>query len=229
MRAALLGSTLAVAVLAARRANLVGRAYALLYDQLNSRAERAFLGNIRDGLLSNAVGRVLEIGAGTGINLEHYPKNGNLEILVTEPDPAMLTRARRRAALLGRDVEFRQAGAHPLPFPDQSFDTIVFTLCLCTIDDPEAALKEARRVLKPEGKILVLEHVRSERPELSVWQDRLEKPWGVIAGGCHPNRDTKGMIERAGFAFDWLAEQEEERIPIPIVRPGILGLARSTA
>jgi ubiquinone/menaquinone biosynthesis C-methylase UbiE len=229
LRTALLGSTLAVAVVVARRANLLGQAYALLYDQLNGRAERAFLGNIRDGLLSNAAGRVLEIGAGTGINLEHYPKDGNLEILVSEPDPAMLTRARRRAVLLGREVEFRQAGAYPLPFPDQIFDTIVFTLCLCTIDDPEAALKEARRVLKPEGKVLVLEHVRSARPELALWQDRLEKPWGVIAGGCHPNRDTKDMIERAGFAFEWLAEQEEERIPIPIVRPGILGVARLTA
>jgi ubiquinone/menaquinone biosynthesis C-methylase UbiE len=226
---AVLGSTLVVAVLAARRANLFGRAYALLYDQLNDQAERAFLGNVRDGLLSSAAGRVLEIGAGTGVNLEHYPKDGNLEILVTEPDPAMLTRARRRAALLGRDVEFRQAGAYPLPFPDQTFDTMVFTLCLCTIDNPEAALMEARRVLKPDGKVLVLEHVRSSRPELALWQDRLERPWGVVAGGCHPNRDTKGMIERAGFAFEWLAEQEEERIPIPIVRPGILGVARPTA
>src|ERR1700730_2604088 len=110
LRTALLGSTLAVAVLVARRANLLGQAYALLYDQLNGRAERAFLGNIRDGLISNAAGRVLEIGAGTGINLEHYPKDGSLEILVSEPDPAMLTRARRRAVLLGREVEFRQAG-----------------------------------------------------------------------------------------------------------------------
>jgi ubiquinone/menaquinone biosynthesis C-methylase UbiE len=223
---ALLGSTMTVAVLAARRANLFGRVYALLYDRLNSHAERAFLGNVRDGLLSSAAGRVLEIGAGTGVNLEHYPTDGDLEILVTEPDPAMLTRARRRAALLGRDVEFRQAAAYPLPDPDHTFDTLVFTLCLCTIDDPEAALKEARRVLKPDGKVLVLEHVRSARPELATWQDRLEKPWGVIAGGCHPNRDTKGMIERAGFAFEWLAEQEEERIPVAIVRPGIMGVAR---
>src|ERR1700730_17814582 len=108
LRTALLGSTLAVAVVAARRANVFGRAYAALYDRLNGRAEQAVLGNIRDGLLSNAAGRVLETGAGTGINLQHYPKDGNLEILVTEPDPAMLARARRRANLLGRNVEFRQ-------------------------------------------------------------------------------------------------------------------------
>src|SRR5207302_1573687 len=91
--------------------------------------------------------------------------------------------------------------------------------------NPGAALGEARRVLRAGGRVLFLEHVRSAEPGLAAWQDRLSPAWQLLAGGCHPNRDTKAEFERAGFTFDWIVERVEERAPIPIVRPGIMGAA----
>jgi ubiquinone/menaquinone biosynthesis C-methylase UbiE len=219
----------AAAVFGAWRLDLLGRGHAWLYDSLQSGVEREFLGVARKGLLASARGRVLDVGCGTGANLAHYPRGEGLEIVAVEPDRAMLDRARRRAGELGMTVDFREIGAYPLPFPAESFDTAVFTLCLCTIPDPAAALAEARRVLRPGGKILFLEHVRAKNPGLAAWQDRLERPWMLIGGGCHPNRDTRSAIEAAGFQIDWIAERDEQRIPIPIVRPGIMGAALTPA
>jgi ubiquinone/menaquinone biosynthesis C-methylase UbiE len=138
----------------------------------------------------------------------------------------MLRRARRRATELGRDVTLVEAPAEALPFEDKSFDTVVSLAVLCTVDDASRVLQEIRRVLRPGGTFVFLEHVRSPDPKLAQWQDRLERPWGWIAGGCHPNRRTLEAIERAGFE---VVELEREDLPdIPrLVRPNVMGAARS--
>jgi ubiquinone/menaquinone biosynthesis C-methylase UbiE len=136
----------------------------------------------------------------------------------------MLRRARRRAAELRREVTLVEAPAEALPFEDGSFDTVVSLAVLCTVDDPSRVLQEIPRVLRPGGRFVFLEHVRSSDPKLAQWQDRLERPWGWIAGGCHPNRRTLEAIERAGFE---VVELEREDLPdIPrLVRPNIMGVA----
>jgi ubiquinone/menaquinone biosynthesis C-methylase UbiE len=152
------------------------------------------LGRQRQRTAREATGRVLELGVGTGLNLPHY--EAATEVVGVDPDPYMLRRARRRAAAAPVPVELLEASAEALPFEDASFDTVVVALSLCTIPDPAAALREAKRVLRPEGRLVFLEHVRSDKPWLARLQDRLERPWGRVAGGCHPNRDTVAAIER---------------------------------
>jgi ubiquinone/menaquinone biosynthesis C-methylase UbiE len=121
-------------------------------------------------------------------------------------------------------VTIVQAPAERLPFEAQTFDTAVSLAVLCTVDDPSRALAELRRVLRPDGRLLFLEHVRSHDPRAARWQDRLERPWGVLAGGCHPNRPTLTTIEAAGFE---VTELEEGELPgqVPLVRPYVLGSA----
>jgi SAM-dependent methyltransferase len=176
----------------------------------------------RRKLLAPAEGRVLEVGAGPGFNLPHYPA-GLGELVVTDGLDGMLRRARRRASRLGVEVVTARAPAERLPYEDASFDTVVASLLLCSVDDQDRALAEIRRVLKPGGRYLFLEHVRSDDPTIARRQDRLERLWGVVAFGCHPNRETLPRIEAA---FD---VEEVERGDLPagpkIVRPYVLGRA----
>jgi ubiquinone/menaquinone biosynthesis C-methylase UbiE len=200
------------------------RIFAAVYDRLSARAEAKFGAELKRKLLANAHGRVLEIGVGTGLSFSHYPQIG--ELVGVDPSEPMLRRARRRATELGRDVTLVEAPAEALPFEDKSFDTVVSLAVLCTVDDASRVLQEIRRVLRPGGTFVFLEHVRSPDPKLAQWQDRLERPWGWIAGGCHPNRRTLEAIERAGFE---VVELEREDLPdIPrLVRPNVMGAARS--
>jgi SAM-dependent methyltransferase len=188
--------------------------------------ERGGLGELRLALLAEASGRTLELGAGTGHNLSHYPASVT-ELVLTEPDPHMARRLRERVESdgAGRRVEVIEAPAEALPFDDAGFDTVVATLVLCTAEDPAAALAEARRVLVPGGALLFLEHVRSQRPGLARWQDRVERPWGWVAGGCHPNRATDDELAAAGF---WIERLDRGKLPrgIPPIRPMISGVAR---
>ena len=201
--------------------------FARFYDRMTAGTERAGLGEMRRELLASAAGRVLELGAGTGHNLEHYTA-AVTELVATEPDPHMARRLRDRLAadpaLTGR-TSVVEAPAEDLPFDDCTFDTVVATLVLCTVEDPHRALTEARRVLVEGGKLLYLEHVRSDRPALARWQNRLERPWGFFAAGCHPNRDTGQQLADAGF---WIDSLERGRLPKapPVVRPLIRGVAR---
>ena len=114
----------------------------------------------------------------------------------------MLKKLRAKAGARPTRPRSSQAPAEDLPFEDASFDTVVFTLVLCTVPDPAAALAEAARVLRPGGKLLFVEHVRSEDAGLARWQDRLEKPWRFLADGCHCNRDTVATIEASPFALE---------------------------
>ena len=202
------------------------RIFAAVYDPLSKRWEEKHGAQLKRSLLVNARGRVLEIGVGTGLSFPHYPELD--ELVAVEPSEPMLRRARTRAAELGRQVELVAASAERLPFEDASFDTVVTMAVLCTVDDPERAVQEIRRVLRPDGQFLFLEHVRSPEARRARWQDRLERPWGVIAGGCHPNRPTLATIEAAGFEVTELEQGELPGQP-RLVRPYVLGTARRPA
>lgn len=206
-----------------------GRLFSACYDRGFKATEDAGLREMRHELLAQARGRVLELGAGTGLNLEHYPEEIDGLTLV-EPDPHMTKRLREKLAQAGREAEVLvvEAPAEELPFPDDSFDTVTVTLVLCTVPDQAAALAEIKRVLKPGGQFLFLEHVRSRRPELSKWQDRLEGPWRFLGDGCHCNRDTVSAISTAGFDLGDIERSELPKAP-PIVRPLARGNARTTA
>ena len=201
--------------------------FARFYDRLLAGTERAGLAEMRGALLSTASGRVLELGAGTGANLGHYT-DAVTELVMTEPDPHMAARLRERLATertaAGRPSVI-EAPAEDLPFDDGSFDAVVATLVLCTVDDPASAVAEVRRVLVEGGSLLYLEHVRSTSHRLARWQDRLQRPWGWFAGGCHPNRATDELLAGAGFWIDNIERDSLPKAP-PIVRPLIHGVAR---
>src|SRR5207248_4232747 len=170
--------------------------FALTYDRFSRAAEEAGLREMRKSLLAEAHGRVLEIGGGTGANLPHY--NGIDSLVITEPEPPMLRRLERKAREHEPLAKVLRAPAEDLPFEDDTFDSVVSTLVLCGVDDQPRALREARRVLRPGGRLLFLEHVRSDDPQLARWQDRLN---GVnrFMVGCECNRPTLDTIRAAGF------------------------------
>ena len=175
------------------------RVFAWAYDRFSGSAERGPLGVSRRGLVRQAHGVTLDLGSGTGHNLPHFTDEVTALHLV-EPDPHMLRRLRQRVtADAVTHAVVHQAGAEQLPFPDASVDTVVSTLTLCSVQDPEAAAAELRRVLKPTGQLLVLEHVRSHDARLAGRQDKLNRLWGRLAGGCHLNRDTGAILKAAGF------------------------------
>lgn len=200
--------------------------FSAVYDRFLEASERAGLRELRAELLAGATGRVLELGAGTGLNLDHYGDQVG-ELVLTEPDPHMARRLRKRLA--EADLSFAasvvEAGAERLPFEDRSFDSVAATLVFCTIPDPHAAVSEAARVLKPNGRLLLIEHVRATREgSLSRWQDRLERPWGWVGGGCHPNRDTSATLSTRFDVTDLHPDRFPGSVP-PIVRPLIRGSA----
>jgi len=201
--------------------------FAAVYDRSLAATERAVLGERRDAVLGGLAGRVLEIGAGTGANLAHYPAAVS-ELVLTEPAPAMARRLRQRLARSGRAATFVEARAEALPFPDASFDAAVTTLALCTVADPARALGELRRVLAPGGRLAFIEHVRADDPRLARLQDRLERPWRLIGQGCHCNRSTEAAIVAAGFTVERVEHTELKPAPA-LVRPLIAGIARAPA
>ena len=203
--------------------SLWGRVFAAGYDTFQASMERNFLGAIRDEMLAGARGRVVEIGAGTGVNLEHYPPAVE-ELVCTEPEEPMARRLQRKAEASDLDVSVVHAPAERLPFPDDSFDTAVATLVLCTVDDPEAAVAEVARVLKPGGRLIFLEHVRAQDPGLAKWQDRLHPLWVRFGHGCHCNRPTLDTIGASPLEVE---SHRHGRIPKapPIVRPLVSGVA----
>ena len=201
-----------------------GRGFSALYDRCFKAAEEAGLREMRREVTAGARGRVLELGAGTGLNLELYPLDVS-DLTLVEPDPHMVKQLRNRVAELGSAAQVVEAPGEKLPFEDDSFDTVVVTLVLCTVPDPTATLAEIKRVLKPDGQFLFMEHVRSDSPDLAKWQDRLEKPWRFLGDGCHCNRDTESAIEAAGFKLSDVEHPELPKAP-PIVKPMAKGSAR---
>jgi len=195
--------------------------FAALYDQKSAFAERRWMGERRRRLLSGARGAVLEIGGGTGANLAHY-RNVD-RVTIAEPDRFMRNRIGPKLEEARVPVEVSAAGAEALPYPDGSFDTVVSTLVLCTVPDQEAALDEVRRVLRPGGRLLFIEHVRAAG-SAARWQDRLEPLWRRLLGGCHPNRDTVAAIEEAGFEIETF-ESFYPPDPLSALMPHVQGSA----
>ena len=191
---------------------------AFVYDISLALAERRGMAARRGELLASARGRVLELGAGTGLNLRHYPDG--VDLVVSEPDPAMRARLQKRAEGRATVVD---AGAERLPFPDDSFDTVVSTLVLCTVADPDAALAEVRRVLAPGGRLLLIEHVRADAPRLARRQDRFAGLWHTVAMGCRCNQPTVELLERAGLTLE-LAPSRWRSMP-SLVAPLVVGSA----
>lgn len=197
------------------------RVFAALYDRMNGAMERGWMGERRTRLLSGARGMVLEIGGGTGANLPHY--RAAERVTASEPDPFMRKKLRPKLARARVPVELSEAGAQALPFPDESFDTVVSTLVLCTVPDQRVALAEIRWVLRPGGRLLFIEHVRGEG-SAARWQDRIEPLWSRLLAGCHPNRDTVASIREAGFEIESL-ESFYPPVPLSGLTPHVQGVA----
>lgn len=202
------------------------RAFAGLYDPVLWMGERVGMRARRQELLKHARGRTVELGSGTGLNLPHYPEDLG-ELILTEPDAAMTARLDRKLRRSGRSARVLNASAERLPFDDGSIDTVVSTLVLCTVDSPDLALREIARVLRPDGQLLFIEHVRSESPRLAAWQDRLAGPWQRFAEGCRCNRATVELIKAGDLEIGELHEASWRGMP-GIVKPLVAGRARRT-
>lgn len=204
--------------------SLWGQVFAFGYDRLMAAPEKAVLRGHREALVSRVTGDVLEIGGGTGANLPFYGASVE-RLVITEPEEPMARRLERKLAAYALPARVLRAPAEELPLEGASFDFIVSTLVLCTVDDPVRALAEIHRLLKPGGQFVFLEHVRSNDPGLARWQDRLHGMQVRLAYGCHCNRRTLETIERAGFSIPTLQHDRMRKAP-PIVRPLIAGVAR---
>ena len=199
----------------------MSRLMAAIYDRFMAQTEAACLARWRAELLQNATGVVLDLGAGTGANVEHMPDS--LERLVLcEPDRHMQKRLRQKEPL----VEIVSATAESLPFEDNSFDGVACMLVLCTVLDPAQALAEIARVLKPGGSLFFIEHVAaSARPGRLRAQRFCEPVWKHLAGNCHLTRDTEASLRQAGFSLHGL-QRESMRKALPILRSTIRGVAK---
>lgn len=203
----------------------VGRGFTVWYGVMMRLIDERGLRETRRQVLSDAHGRVLDIGTGTGANLSLFPAAVE-ELVLAEPDAHMQSVLRRKVDETGgaRAIELVQAPAESLPFEDDSFDCVSCTMVMCTMPDPRAGLAEVARVLKPGGRLLFLEHVRSEQPGVARTQDRLERPWRFIADGCHCNRDSLATI-----AASPLTLQDVRRGQMPLaprfMRPLVYGKA----
>jgi ubiquinone/menaquinone biosynthesis C-methylase UbiE len=194
------------------------RWFAALYDTLNRPVERKSLGPRREALLKDLGGEVLEIGAGTGANFEHYPKAAH--VAAFEPDPFMFRKAQSKLAALDRpNIELRRAPAEQLPVADGSVDAVVSTLVLCTVQDQPGALAEVRRVLRPGGELRFVEHVRAAGIKGRV-QDAIKPVWKWVGAGCNPNRRTEQAFREAGFEIVSLTRDKLGVLPL------ISGVAR---
>jgi SAM-dependent methyltransferase len=198
------------------------RIFALLYDPFLWLSEIAGMRSRRSALVSNARGCVVEIGAGTGLNIAQYP-DGITELVLTEPDAAMRQKLARRLQRHKRAARIVDAPAERLPLADASVDTVVSTLVLCTVADPERTLSEIARVLRPDGQLLFIEHVRASSRFLAACQDYLLEPWRRFACGCCCNRPTVELMRACGFEV--AADEFVWRGMPTIVHPLVVGRA----
>jgi len=172
---------------------------------------------MRRRVIPRAEGVVVEVGFGSGLNLPYYDAAKVERLVGVDPDGTMLGLAAPKSRAMPFAVECIRAGGESLPLADGIADTVVVTYAFCTIPDPQAALSEIRRVLKPTGRLIFIEHGQAEGPRCRRWQERLNRLWGSIAGGCHLNRDPLRLIGGAGFR---LLEVQHGRFPLPLWQLG---------
>ena len=199
---------------------------AALYDRFLASSEAHGVGQWRQDLLKNAKGHVLEVGAGTGLNLAYYPADIK-ELTLNEPDKDMQQKllARLKQQPVPFKVSINDATIDALPMPDESIDTIVCTLVLCSVPDPERALKELYRVLKPQGTLLYLEHIAAQNNPSRLRLQRIIEPgWKLVAGNCHLTRHTEATLRNSGFTIE-ACTHESMRKAMPFLRPTIRGVA----
>ena len=175
--------------------------FARMYERISAESEQRGTAEHRDRLLAGLTGRVIEVGAGNGMNFSHYPDTLN-EVVAVEPDNHLRALADQATARAAVPVRVVAGHATALPADDDSFDAAVTSLVLCSFPDVPAALAEIRRVLKPGGQLRFFEHVRSAKPWLGLLEDAITPLWSRVGGGCHPNRNTAAAIEAAGFGID---------------------------
>ena len=175
--------------------------FARFYARVAPSAERAGASDHRGELLSGVSGRVIELGAGSGLCFAHYP-NSVADVVAVEPEPFLRAVAQRAAAASKVPIRVVAGEADELPAADESFDAAVLSLVLCSVPDQRRALSEIRRVLRPGGVLHFYEHVRSDNYRDAVWQDRVDWIWSRVLGGCHPNRDTVSAISASGFSLE---------------------------
>ena len=196
------------------------------YDASMRKMEAASLAAWRSELLSDVGGDVIEIGSGTGANLDYYSDEVT-SLTLTEPDTHMWRLLRQRVDAGNHDANPILAPAEALPFEDGRFDAAVITLVLCSVDDPRRVLREVRRVLKPGGRIYFIEHVLAKHePRLIKWQKLLQPVWLCACGNCHLTRDTETTIADAGFQIERLSARMAGGCPT-VVAPCITGVARA--
>ncbi|MFQ5888538.1 MAG: methyltransferase domain-containing protein [Gemmatimonadota bacterium] len=200
------------------------RLMAVLYDRLLAGAEDACLGEWRAELVGSLRGEVLEVGAGTGANLDHYPAEVT-RVILSEPDRHMRARLQRKLPAGDGRFEVINAAVEELPLPEASLEAVVATLVLCSVGDVDRALSEIHRVLRPGGRFAFIEHVAAEEGTARLkWQRRVEPVWRRLAGNCHLARRTGDTIRAAGFDVEWMKDEEIGNA-LPLVRPGIRGIA----
>lgn len=201
--------------------------FARIFHWLSRRDEMAGQREFRREALDGLTGRVVELGAGNGLNFEHYPTTVT-EVIAVEPEPFLRDRASEAASGASVPVRIVDGVADALPVQDASCEAAVASLVLCTVPDQASALTELRRVLRPEGQLRFYEHVVSEQPRFARFQRAADATlWPFFAGGCHAARDTAGAIESAGFVVEHCRRFDFR--PTPIVAPAtprILGVAR---
>lgn len=195
-----------------------------VFPRINDAVLGAHVEPLRREVVARARGRVLEIGAGTGLNFALYP--AGVEVVAVERAPGMRARATARAGAgdVRASVRVIDGNAQELAFDAASFDTVVSTFVLCSVPKLEACLAETRRVLKPGGTFALVEHVRSREAGTARWQDRVRPVWQTVLGGCDPTRDVAAALEHAGFDTSEVARVD---LPLPwLAKPGIVGGAR---
>jgi ubiquinone/menaquinone biosynthesis C-methylase UbiE len=203
--------------------------FARFYALISRSMEEAGVADHRRRMLAGLTGRVIEVGAGNGLNFGHYPPEVT-SVLAVEPEPYLQAMARRSAEKATVPVEVIDGVAEELPAGDQAFDAAVASLMLCSVPNQQVALREMHRVLKPGGQLRFFEHVRADQPTLQRVQRLLDATvWPVFLGGCHSGRDTVAAIEGAGFAIEQLDRFNfpDGRLPSP-TSPHVLGVAHRT-
>lgn len=197
---------------------------ASFYDFFMASTEAACLGAWRREILSDVGGRIVEIGAGTGANIRHYPQAIS-ELIACEPDDFMRQRLEAQMSDWGGKGQVLAAPGEALPIESGSMDFVVSTLVCCTVASPENTLSEAFRVLKPGGHLVFLEHVAAiGNPGRLKWQKRIEPLWKLVAGNCHLTRPTVETIHDAGFILGEVTRASMRKAP-PFVRPTARGWA----